>query len=102
MSAALDRRLSRLEERSPWGSKADLSAASSWVMRIPHGGEADRRVAEARGQALASGKHLCLTALPAAVGLPLWRPVPIERIPDQLLSEMVSEAEARIAATEVA
>ncbi len=91
MTAAIDRRLSRLEDRSPWGSKADLAAASSWVMRIPQGGEADRRVTDARQQAFRSGKHLTLTSLPAAVALPVWRPVPLEKIPDALLYESIDE-----------
>ena len=98
MTAVIDRRLFRLEDRSPWGGKAELAAALSWVMRIPQGGEADRRVLEARQQAFRSGKHLTLTSLPAAAAFPLWRPVPIEKVPDALLSDMVAESEARIAA----
>jgi len=102
MSTTIDRRLSKLEDRSPWGGKAELAAARSWVMCIPAGAESDKRVTEARERALSSGKHLSVTTVAAAGGPPLWRPVPIEKIPDELLDTIIDELRARIAASEAA
>lgn len=94
MSVAIERRLSRLEGRSPWGSKADLAATPFLVMHVPEGGETDRRVAKARERALASGQYFRCTSSPAAMALPVWLAVPLERIPDELLSDMIAEVQA--------
>ncbi len=102
MSTMIDRRLSKLEARSPWGGKAELASALSWVMCIPAGAESDRRVTEARERALSSGTHLIVTTVAAAGGPPLWRTVPIEKIPDDLLDTIIDELRASITAAEAA
>ena len=89
-------RLARLEGHSPWGSRADLATATHLVMRVPDGGEDDGRVMAARARAKTSGQLFQATASPFAQGMPMWRLVPISRIPDVLLDHLITETQILI------
>lgn len=102
MTAAIDRRLSRLEDRSPWGSASEVAASPIIVMRVPPGVHASNRLSEAQERAMAGRQVLKVTSSPNAQGLPLWRPVPLQRIPDALLDELIEETQMRITTMEAA
>jgi hypothetical protein len=72
---------------------ADLIAAPLVVMRVPIGGEGDRRSIAAQAEAMAKHQGFKATASPHAQGMPLWRPVPISLIPDVLLDHLIVEAQ---------
>lgn len=85
----MERRMSRLEARAPWGSKDELKAASVVFMRVPEGGESDPRAIAARLQYERNGQSFCVTSLPAAKELPLWTPVPADRVSMELLDASI-------------
>jgi hypothetical protein len=95
---ALGNRLARLEERSPWGTDAELAASPLLIMRIPADGEGDDRLRDALHRAQARRQILRTTSSPLADTLPSWRPVPVHRIPDDLLDHLIAEAQAVVGA----
>lgn len=93
----LARRLDKLEAGSKWGSKVDLIATGVIFMRTPEGGETDPRVLAAKREAEARGQTFRYTTL-AAGDLPLWRPVPLELVSEEILDEAIAAIRATLIA----
>lgn len=102
MTEAIDRRRSWLEDRSPWGSASEVAASPIIVMRVPPPAHASIRLSEAYGRARVGRQVLKVMSSQNAQGLPLWRPVPLQRIADALLDELIGETQTRITAMEAA
>ena len=94
----IERRLHRLEANSPWGGKAELEAAGVVFMRVPEGGESDPSVVAARLRFETPNQCFCVTSSPAAASLPLWTPVPIDRVPTELLDASIAAILAKASA----
>lgn len=92
----LARRLDKLEAGSKWGSKADLLATDVIFMRTPEGGDTDARVRLARQKAHDRDQSFWVTHS-ASGNLPMWQPVPIEVIPEDILEEAISAIRAQLA-----
>ena len=62
MTAVMDRRLSRPEDRSPWGSASEVAASPVIVMRVPPAAHASNRLLEAEEGARADRQVLKITS----------------------------------------
>ena len=101
MSTVMGKRLSRLEASSAWGGKTELASASLVFMRVPEGGESDSRVIASRMDYERRGQGFCVTSSPAASGLPMWTPVPIDRVAIELIDAAIEALQAKASASGV-
>ena len=97
MSTVMGKRLSRLEASSAWGGKTELASASLVFMRVPEGGESDSRVIASRMDYERRGQGFCVTSSPAASGLPMWTPVPIDRVAIELIDAAIEALQDAVA-----
>ena len=100
MTAALNKRLIKLEGAAVVGSPGQISETDWLWLRIPDGGELSPKLLAARQAANRLHKTLRVTTSVNASPLEFWKLYPLDYLPDAMLEEAIAEVAGEIGLTE--